>query len=1212
MNNGRIVWGLALAALLMSNWASAAERHWAGGAFGSWTNKACWAENAVPTRSDTVIFDTNGDVYVRTASSDYNLYCAAIRVESGNVSFASGRTLGFQKNYCGGTGVVYVAENATLCVTNSWGGGNKDTPSSRACLRKEGEGVFKTTNILGYSDASGNWPFPTIEIAEGSIEMLTNGKNLRTSRLIVRKDASLVLRGYNCINGDTGIVQVDAGGLLDIKAYGTQSVGGFDGAGRITGSSDGVTLTMRMTGSDCEFSGTIDTISVTIPNTATKQFVVASSNALASIGAFITSGSALQFAPGIGEFWVKNLSGVSSGYGVIPTEDMAGKPVVVHASMSKCSYAMSTVGAGELVVNNTWDRSGGTFTIGTNTTMQGERTTAMNSNQSEFTRPRPQGLSAEFSGTAAVVDVNGGKLAVGRTGSGGKYQLNTTKIRNGGSLTAFVNLIAKSDKSIYIDDGTLNLSFAISTSRDFGSDSYPWKVKVGAAGATFGVDYVPSYSSSSRNLGLYMAADTDPNVETDGGATYDLPVTVNLYRAQNLKGPLALLSGIWVVNADAYKNGAGTAVDTALGQGDLELGTMRLALNARDASRVTPLAGGTGAKLTLSGATRMTFKYDSSYVAQAAVIGPAGGSDCPIVSKNGGVLILRSLNGTLNGSLGDASATGRLKVNGTVPVDTAGRVTLPVFTQNGSTIDFTAYDADNGFVAFSDYTAFAESGASDVARVDFESDASITVSDDKTVAALKISADASGDKSFSIASGKTLSIGSGAADAPACVILKPAGQYGNASISGPGTLDFGARQAVFAVGRGNSYAHAPYLGAKIKTTGGVAYATPILDTSYPYVRVGGANDYTGGTFINGIQVRPESDSAFGCGVVRVGDGEMEGGQVCFKDARTITNAFSIAGNGIKWATYSPDRGALWFCAEATLTGPVEIRRRARISACKGDYIANGGQGTFKGVISGGALQLMKSTFPIVFEAANTYTGGTEIVSSTLVLKGAGTAGTGTVTLDNGVLRFENTEPVTFANRIDGVGTIEVAGTAPVTFTDDSFSALRFKTLAPGSTVDYPACADETCVVGGTDFDIDLNGEDVTVAGIGGSGTIRGGVMTVTGEINPGGSNTIGTVTFETAPVLTGATIVAETEGGAVDSVVLAGDANISEVNLRIVQLGEVVQFGPSAILSCGGALLGEFAAVERPARKGMNYDVGYEAAAATLSYFKPGSVILVR
>ncbi|MBQ6329401.1 MAG: hypothetical protein IJI35_10340, partial [Kiritimatiellae bacterium] len=91
MTAGKLCEMLIVVVLLASFSASAANRHWAGGSSGSWTNKACWAENSVPTSSDTVIFDTDGDVYVRTASSDYNLYCAAIRVESGNVSFSSGR-----------------------------------------------------------------------------------------------------------------------------------------------------------------------------------------------------------------------------------------------------------------------------------------------------------------------------------------------------------------------------------------------------------------------------------------------------------------------------------------------------------------------------------------------------------------------------------------------------------------------------------------------------------------------------------------------------------------------------------------------------------------------------------------------------------------------------------------------------------------------------------------------------------------------------------------------------------------------------------------------------------------------------------------------------------------------------------------------------------------------------------------------------------------
>ena len=94
--------------------------------------------------------------------------------------------------------------------------------------------------------------------------------------------------------------------------------------------------------------------------------------------------------------------------------------------------------------------------------------------------------------------------------------------------------------------------------------------------------------------------------------------------------------------------------------------------------------------------------------------------------------------------------------------------------------------------------------------------------------------------------------------------------------------------------------------------------------------------------------------------------------------------------------------------------------------------------------------------------------------------------------------------------------------------------------------------------------------------------------------------------------LTGATLVIETEDGAVDKVVVPGDADISTLNLEIVQLGDIVAFKPSAIFSCGGDLTGEFAAVTKPAKKGKNYTVEYTASAATLSYTTPGAIILVR
>ena len=58
---------------------------------------------------------------------------------------------------------------------------------------------------------------------------------------------------------------------------------------------------------------------------------------------------------------------------------------------------------------------------------------------------------------------------------------------------------------------------------------------------------------------------------------------------------------------------------------------------------------------------------------------------------------------------------------------------------------------------------------------------------------------------------------------------------------------------------------------------------------------------------------------------------------------------------------------------------------------------------------------------------NTYTGGTWVVRSTLALGGSCSAGTGAVVLDGATLRFDNDSDVDFMSRIEGAGTIKLAG-----------------------------------------------------------------------------------------------------------------------------------------------------------------------------------------
>lgn len=1314
---------VALSIVFAAKTVYAADCVWIGGAEGApsdWNTAANW-RGGVPGRSDVAIFES-GD-WLITSSTSGDKYVSGIKVLSGNVYFSkSAMPIAFQKAYCP-TGMLYVAEGATLCFSNFVSSGSA-TVSSQAAVAKYGAGTLRFCNRIGYSSNVGECNFRPFIAAEGTTYFSPNPNQGGTfgfyGDLVVKDGAEVLSTQYSEMSSYTGVVTVERGGILTLSGgdaasgYGA-SFASLQGEGTVRKGASAQTLRLRLK-TDSVFSGTIENLAVTFPESPAASFYVGGSNTLASVGSIKIAGAALKFAPGVGEYWVKAISGYADS--VLSTEDTDGNPIRIH--LGTAPTTVNIIGTGDVVFTATATAKGSNFantgalgtengtltfgdgsaaandfdfspftsifslngagltfknvnattiaqpivahgpltvskdtvfadlnmnggdmtltgdttinggdsavgkvtltaktlTVGPNARVHGTKTMNMNKVFNIFTRPREQGINADFTDAAANVNINGGYLAVSPAGTTSPT-LGPISIRNGGMLGVIYNFYARSTKTLFIDGGTIRYSFASALGGSFGSDAYPWRTTVGAQGGRLDTDYFQTYSSGTY-VNLYMPTDTAPGVETDGGMVFALPAVVSFNRAWNLKGPVALKDGFICVNSGAYKNGAGASVDAPFGAGDLELGNVKLVLNAQSASRVTPLACGAGAKLTISGATMLSLRDSTSYTPQSAVIGPSGAAECPIVRTTGGVLYLREI-----ASDADFDGThGTVKVNGGVPLDTCGRVTLPVFTLQNSAdaynsmlrLDFTKYDAAKGLVRFTDYTAGLDGGADSVALVDGRSmQAQLVVDADVRVAALNVIAN--NNQSFnplSISSGKTLFVGNGIAGETACVLLNSSGNYGRAGIKGSGTIDFGASEGVFGIGT-SDYAHAPILEAKISGSGGVTYAGQIV-RDYPYIEVKGNNDYTGGTFVNAVQVRVFHANALGKDTVRIGDGMLAGGQVRFDAALTVTNDFSISGNGVKWYG-DTDLGALWFGCAATLTGNVEIRDRVRVSTSalridSGNYCL-GGAGTFKGVVSGGALQIMKGVEPIILEGKNTYTGGTEILSGKLILRGEGTAGTGPVILDNGVLRFENTVPMTFANTLDGVGRIEIAGSAPVTFAGEGFDALPVRTLYPGSSVGYPDCADPTYVLGG-ELDIDLKGRDITVAVLCGSGTIAGGTVTVTGTVEPGGSNTVGTISFDRTPVLAGATVVIETEDGVTDQVVVSGDADISATNLRIVQLGKRTDVKAQEIFECEGTLKGPFAAVEKPVRKGDLYTVGYGECAATLDFAVPGLLLMVR
>lgn len=929
-----------------------------------------------------------------------------------------------------------------------------------------------------------------------------------------------------------------------------------------------------------------------------------------------------------GDVLVRNgyltVNGASSFAGkttVLPgtTSEQAQKMLTVNA---ECDFADLQMGNGWVSIYADTEINGGdsavnritlkdaVLTIGKGAKVRGSRNTSyMNQYQSIFTRPRNQGVYFIFGDGASadtMLDIDGGFLSIGNGDA--EPVMGPVSVRNGGELYIVRNFSARAGcaKTLSVDGGTLTYSYARQPYQgNVGSSSAPWRMFVGEAGGRLATDFVSTYGTAAK-IELYVSAEPAVGVSTDGGFSYEIPTLMNLHRAQDLRGPVSIRDGHVFVLSDAYTNGKGEAVTTPLGTGNLEIGNAWLVLASGDASCTADLASGEGSVLKVSGAAVLSLRDSSSATAQSALIGPSGADGCPIVRTPGGALMLRERGSDLSFD----GTHGTVKVNGSVPSAADGRVKLPVFTVQNTPdmygellrFDFAKYDADKGLVRFSDYVAGVSGGANTTAFVDGrEATRTLTVEESARIAALNVIGNASGNFiPLTIAEDVVLSVGGGVAGETACVLINVQQTYGSGSIGGKGTIDFGASEGVFGVGIGNSYAYAPTVSAKIAGSGGVTFVGLPTET-YPYLTVSGDNAYTGGTFVNAIQVRVGHANALGKGVVRVGDGMLAGGQVAFTKALTVANDFSIAGNGIKWSG-SPDGGALWFCAPVTLTGDVEIRDSARISS-RGQEATS--VGTFQGVISGGALQIISCAAPMVFEGANTYAGGTEIVKSTLILRGPCSAGTGVITLDDATLRFENTAPVTFTNDLDGVGTIEIAGTAPVTFTGKGLENLppALRTLGPGSSVDFPACANCTVAIGSDG--LDLGGADLSLAALRGAGRVFNGTLAVTGEIQPGGVGAIGTLTFA-AGVLTatGATFVCETDEAGADRIVIENPFDLSGLSLRTVRIGA---FRDSASILTATELSGEFAATEF-ARKTQRID--YTATDAVLS--AGGLLMIVR
>lgn len=726
------------------------------------------------------------------------------------------------------------------------------------------------------------------------------------------------------------------------------------------------------------------------------------------------------------------------------------------------------------------------------------------------------------------------------------------------------------------------------------TDKLALRVGTGGAGITDGMVVIGVQNHETMPILVSRPFTTDPDcVGTDGGLRQRGTRNFMYKYPLGITGAFTGEGGTSVV----WSNASFAADNSFFGAGDTVLNNHSIKLQGRsEAFSFRPHGSGKG--LSVEGSALLVLRDNAGSGAVSVSIGD-------LDLNPGSVLFVRD-----QGGLGPGSSTVKLAT----PPETLpnGRVRIPVLGVEGIYYPWPlGYSAEHGFTNLVRTVSAFGSGKI------------VNISDNYPTIAAGVAAEAdmlwspSGACGLTIGQGSSLTLGNGV-DTAICHLA-----YGGIQGGEGATLSFGTSPGMIVCSaRPNqeticsSFVSVPITAADGLSVVGV----PDIEVrGWRGLRLTEKNTYSGVTRISSSIVQAEHEGCFSTGDVYAQGGDKFAGGVRFnKQGAVWKNNFRLSGRGIRATPFHRpgDLGfSMQFTADGEVAGDVELGYVARLSASTNTAVT----GVVSGTVSGGKLELTYSKGVIRLTGANTYTNGTDIIQSNLEVSRGDSLGSGEVWLANGKLRFVNSEPVTFTNYVKGVGAIEVAG-APVTFAGRSFDALPVKTLASGSVLNlstgYALCADDVArstlnaalVVDG---ETTLAG-DTTVAAVWGSGTVVGGVLTVTGEINPCGAGSVGTLVFALQPVFAGATLAIDTKDGAVDKVVVPGSLSLDAVGLRIVQIGKPVAFRNAAFLQSGGELSGAFASVALPAKRTANYSVSVLASEAVLDYTKRGMVLLVR
>lgn len=1015
--------------------ATAESKIWVGESGGDWNEAVNWRPEGVPTKVDTAVFRSEGTLTVRLSAMPDGI--GGLRFERGTtilqtvLANVTGSPSGSPLAMPSGTNVFYAAAEAMGVISNVFNG------RVGAVLAKEGPGEIVVAAPLG----TGYGYFDAFDIREGTVATRADISPQYALVSAVRIRAGAVLRTARASSVHPNFaVSVEAGGVWD-WGEANQTFAAIAGSGDLANFPNGYNLTDEVATKLDGFTGRLvlssaRNLSFTFSSVRTLPFaVVTEASDDATMG---------TVKAGWGLF--KNTQMLTLdrllGNGVF---SFFGPTAVLRAETTGALFWLNE-GAEVSVAGGTALLAGDQLKFRTGAKLRVEngayvgRVPAVPSDGWTSAR-RPTGVTVVDQPQVGQIEISSGGTFFSASGLGAK----TVTVTSGGTFAlgspiAVMTGSSADDPAVLSVEGGM-LALHTETARytfNVTPDSDAVRVTAGAGGLTIDCDMETKPCAEGEHEFCFRRPLFGEGgvVRTGGGFLYGT-------HPWQIAGAFDCRDGVLEIRPEAASVAA--AKVPLFGTGDFRLGNARLQFRGDTASTSAIVAKvGTGGVFAYDGAATVRTR-------SAATL-PRHGLELGSLTRGGAgaALFFWCASGAAYEDVEQGG--GRVTFSSAPEMDASGRVAGPVFVfdrpegWNYGRIGFAAYDA-SGLVPFSNYAKGLDGGGESVALLTDGERA--TVSGTVTVAALRVDGDqsvpASGDAAsqsvLQILSGGCLCVGG--ASGPGCIILNNRHSgYTPATIKGSGVLDFGAHEGVITVnGKSGGVVSFARVDAKISGSDGLS-VVGVNDVSVECgLELRGENDYTGGTRVNGAFVRPTTADSLSSGAVYLGDGELCGGALQLDtEGLTIPNDILAAGWGPRLlGEVVGGRGAIVFKKGATLTGAVEAYRPLRLGALNDAEI----EGVFTGCISGDRIQVWgpdpqsPTAGAIVFAGANTYTGGTEVVSATLVLRDGGTAGTGPIWLSGGTLSVEGAEPQTVLNRVTGLGTIRVSGKG-----EKSFGALE--------------------------------------------------------------------------------------------------------------------------------------------------------------------------